>query len=245
MEVLGVPLDHCTLRQALARCESAAGGDSAPLQVVTLNPEMVMQARRNSALAQAIRRAGLVLPDGAGVVWASRRLGSPVPGRVAGADFVQELAQMAQARGWSIFLLGGRPGVAEAAAGALQRDHPGLLVGGVWAGSPAAAEAEAICTRVRSSGARVLAVAFGVPAQDVWLSRHLEQTGAGVGIGVGGTLDYLAGRVPRAPNAVRAAGLEWFFRLLRQPWRLPRMLRGAPFFWEVLRSSRGGRSDGR
>lgn len=232
-------MDRCTLPQALARCETAVIGAKDSLQVVTLNPEMVMQARRQPELARAIRSAGLILPDGQGVVWACRRLGAPVPGRIAGADFVQDLARMANKRGWSLFLLGGGPGVAQAAARALQLAHPGLRLGGVWVGSPDAGEAEAICTRIRSSGAQVLAVAFGVPQQDLWLSRHLEETGARVGIGVGGTLDYLAGRVPRAPAALRKAGLEWSFRLARQPWRLPRMLRGAPFFWKVIRTSPG------
>lgn len=231
-------MDRCTLPQALARCEATVTQQGAPLQVVTLNPEMVMQARRQPELAKAIRGAGLILPDGAGVVWACRRLGEPMPGWIAGADFLQELAEMAAKRGWSIFLLGGRPGVAEAAARALELAHPGLLVGGTWSGSPAAEEAVAICQRIRSSGARVLAVAFGVPQQDLWISRHLGQTGAKVGIGVGGSLDYLAGRVPRAPVALRKVGLEWSFRLARQPWRLPRMLRGAPFFWEAFRESR-------
>lgn len=231
-------MDRCTLPDALARCEAAATQAQGPLQVVTLNPEMVMQARRQPELAKAIRSAGLILPDGAGVVWASRRLRTPVPGQIAGADFLGHLAAMAAAREWSIYLLGGEPGVAEAAARTLELAHPGLRVGGFWSGSPASDEAVAIAGRIRSSGATVLAVAFGVPHQDLWLSRHLTETGARVGIGVGGTLDYLAGRVPRAPTALRKAGLEWSFRLVRQPWRLPRMLRGAPFFWDVFKESR-------
>jgi len=238
IELLGIPVDSCTRQEALARCEAAATRTSLPLQVVTLNPEMVMQARRRPALAQAIRAAGLILPDGAGVVWASRRLGHPVPERIAGADFLQDLAQLATRRGWPIYLLGGAPGIAGAAARALEHAHPGLTVAGVWAGSPARAEADDIASRIRLSGAVVLAVAFGVPRQDLWLARHLEATGAAVGIGVGGTLDYLAGRVRRAPRPLRQAGLEWSFRLARQPWRLPRMVRGAPFFWDVVRESR-------
>lgn len=234
-------MDRCSRARALALCEAAAGAGAPPLQVVTLNPEMVMQARRQPELAQAIRGAGLILADGAGVVWASRRLGAGVPERIAGADFLTDLAEMARLRGWPIFLLGGGPGIAEAAARALERDLPGLRVGGSWSGSPAPAQAAAICDRIRASGAKVLAVAFGVPQQDLWLARNLGQSGAKIGIGVGGTLDYLAGRVPRAPAVLRRLGLEWSFRLLRQPWRLPRMLRGARFFWESLKQPRAGR----
>jgi N-acetylglucosaminyldiphosphoundecaprenol N-acetyl-beta-D-mannosaminyltransferase len=199
---------------------------------------MVMQARRRPDLGRVIRHSGLILPDGAGVVWACRRHGAAVPERITGVDFLGDLAEMAREQSWPLFLLGAGPGVAEAAADTLERDHPGLRVGGTWEGSARVDEAQAICERVQASGAQVLAVAFGVPKQDLWLSRHLGQSGARVGIGVGGSLDYLAGRVPRAPAALRRLGLEWTFRLARQPWRLPRMVRGAPFFWETIRETR-------
>ncbi|MGH7691574.1 MAG: WecB/TagA/CpsF family glycosyltransferase [Candidatus Dormibacteria bacterium] len=236
LELLTVAVDRCTLAEALERCESALSGAARPLRVVTLNPEMAVQAGRQPELAEAIRSAGLVLADGAGVVWASRHLRRPVPERIPGADFLEHLAATAATQGHSLFLLGGGPGVAAAAARSLERSHPGLTVSGCWAGSPSPAEANSICQRVQRSGASILAVAFGVPEQDLWLARHLLQTGCAVGIGVGGTFDYLAGRVPRAPLALRRLGLEWCFRLARQPWRLPRMLRGASFFWAVLRA---------
>jgi N-acetylglucosaminyldiphosphoundecaprenol N-acetyl-beta-D-mannosaminyltransferase len=227
-------VDRRSRQEALDLCEAAVLGRSQPLQVVTLNPEMIMQARRQPELSRAIRHSGLILPDGAGVVWACRRLGVAVPERIAGVDFLGDLADMAREHNWPVFLLGAGTGVAQAAAKALERDHPGLRVGGTLEGSARSDEAAAICARVRESGAQVLAVAFGVPKQELWLSRHLGQSGAHVGIGVGGSLDYLAGRVPRAPMMLRRLGLEWTFRLARQPWRLPRMLRGAPFFWEML-----------
>jgi N-acetylglucosaminyldiphosphoundecaprenol N-acetyl-beta-D-mannosaminyltransferase len=237
---LGLPVDRRTRQEALALCEAAILEGAAPLQVVTLNPEMVMQARRQPELSRAIRHSGLVLPDGAGVAWACRRLGAPVAERIVGVDFLGDLADMARTHDWPIFLLGAASGVAEAAASALEREHPGLRIGGALQGSARSDQAQEICTRVRESGAQVLAVAFGVPKQELWLSRHLRESGARVGIGVGGSLDYLAGRVPRAPRVLRRLGLEWTFRLVRQPWRLPRMLRGAPFFWETLRQAGRG-----
>lgn len=237
VELLGIPLDRCTLAEALASCGEAVNGAGPPLQVVTLNPEMVMQARRQPELAQAIRQAGLILADGAGVVWGARRMAMAVPERIAGADFLGRLAEVACQRDWSLFLLGAGPGVADAAARRLEHDHPGLRIAGTWSGSPAVAEAPAICSQISSSGAMLLAVAFGVPQQDLWLARFLGLTGARVGIGVGGSLDYLAGRVPRAPALLRRLGLEWTFRLVRQPWRLPRMVRGGRFFWEVWRDA--------
>ncbi|MGC1185173.1 MAG: WecB/TagA/CpsF family glycosyltransferase [Candidatus Dormiibacterota bacterium] len=237
LELLGIPVDRCTLAGALDRCERAVTEGGRPLQVVTLNPEMIMQARRQPELAQAIRQAGLVLPDGAGVIWGARRLGAALPDRIAGADFLELLADMAAQRNWSLFLLGAAPGVAEAAGQRLQGEHSGLRIAGTWAGSPEGSEAAAICARVRESGATLLAVAFGVPEQDLWISHHLDASGARIGIGVGGTLDYLAGRVPRAPIMLRRMGLEWTFRLVRQPWRLPRMLRGGRFFWAIWRDA--------
>ncbi|MHB1525284.1 MAG: WecB/TagA/CpsF family glycosyltransferase [Candidatus Dormibacteria bacterium] len=240
LELLGVPVDRCTREQALAVCAAAlrAPGEDPPLQVVTLNPEMVMRARRESELALAVRGAGLVLADGMGVVWAARRVGSPLPERIPGVDFLGALCSLEAVRPEGVFLLGAGPGVAEAAGRRLVERHPGLRLAGCASGSPAEAEASALVQQVRESGARLLAVAFGVPAQEIWLGRHLQRTGCRVGIGVGGSLDYLSGRVPRAPEWLRRAGLEWSFRLLRQPRRLPRMVRGSAFFLAVGRQGR-------
>lgn len=240
LELLGLPVDRCTRGQALERCSKSLDASSAdpPLQVVTLNPEMVMQARRVPELARAVGAAGLVLADGAGVVWAARKLGAPVPERIPGVDFLWDLCSLSAAKGRGVFLLGAAPGVAEAAGRRLLGDHPELRVAGWASGSPAEAEAGSLVDQVKASGAGLLAVAFGAPAQEIWLGRHLRPTGCRVGIGVGGSFDYLAGRVPRAPSFLRRAGLEWSFRLLRQPWRLPRMLRGSTFFLAVLREGR-------
>ncbi len=240
LAILGAAVDLCTRQEALLRCERAlaAGAAALPIQIATLNPEMVMQARRNPELQEVLGAAELVVPDGAGVSWAARRLGSPLPERIPGVELLVDLLSLAARRGWSVYFLGAAPGVAEEAAVRLQRELPALLVAGCASGSYAEADAEAVVAAIRSSGARLLAVAFGVPHQDLWLGRHLAETGCAVGIGVGGSFDYLSGRVRRAPGALRRLGLEWSFRLLRQPWRIRRMLRGAPFFLLVWRESR-------
>ncbi|HEY6538259.1 MAG TPA: WecB/TagA/CpsF family glycosyltransferase, partial [Candidatus Dormibacteraeota bacterium] len=155
VQLLGLPLDRCTRDQALDRCGLAAASHGPPLRVVTLNPEMVVRAGRDPALFDAIRGAGLVLPDGMGIAWAARRLGVEVPERIAGADFLPDLARLAAERGLGLFLLGGRPGVAAAAGQRLVRDHPGLRLVGAWPGSPAPAEAAEICQRVEAAGAAV------------------------------------------------------------------------------------------
>ncbi|HUY96793.1 MAG TPA: WecB/TagA/CpsF family glycosyltransferase [Verrucomicrobiae bacterium] len=237
--VLGLPVSRCDRAQALRLCEEVVAqrrrSPARPLHVVTLNPEILMQARRLPDLRAVVRRAGLVLADGQGIVWAARRLGLPALDRVAGVDLLEDLAQLAAQRGWRLFLLGAAPGVAWAAASRLQARHPALVVAGTAAGSAAAADGPALAREIAGTRADILAVAFGAPRQELWLDRQLVATGCSVGIGVGGSLDVLAGRVPRAPAWLRGRGLEWAWRLLRQPRRLPRMLRASPFFWLVWR----------
>lgn len=231
-------MDLLDRRQAGELCRGRLrdrGSD--PLQVVTLNPEMVMEARRRPELREAVRSAGLVLADGWGITWGARRLGRQVPERIPGVDFLVDLCRLCAELELSVFLLGAGPGVAEAAFSRLRELAPGLALAGCL--SPRVSEAGAAAPLVRASGAALVAVAFGVPGQDLWLHRHLRESGCRVGVGVGGSLDYLSGRVRRAPAPLRRLGLEWAWRLARQPWRLPRMARGAPYFWRVWREARG------
>lgn len=193
-------------------------------QIVTLNPEMAMTARRDAALAAAIRGADVVTADGVGVVWALRLHGIRGPRRLTGVDLLDSFAALAAARGYRIYLLGAAPGVARAAAERLVARYPGLEVAGTHAGSPRREDERDTLDRVRAARADAVFVAFGSPAQEVWIARNREQLGASVAVGVGGAFDFLAGRVPRAPAPLRGAGLEWLYRLWREPWRWRRML---------------------
>jgi N-acetylglucosaminyldiphosphoundecaprenol N-acetyl-beta-D-mannosaminyltransferase len=231
--VLGVRVDRLTLAEVLdlterwvaeARARRARGAPIRTRQVVTLNPEMVMAARRDDALRAVLNGADLVLADGVGVVLAARLRGVRGIVRLTGVETVGALAERAAARGWRLFLLGAPPGVAAEAAVRLRAEHVGLLVVGTHAGSPLPAEDGASAERIREGATDVLCVAYGAPAQEWWIDRNREALGATVAIGVGGTLDFLAGQVPRAPAALRRMGLEWAFRLWRQPWRWRRML---------------------
>jgi N-acetylglucosaminyldiphosphoundecaprenol N-acetyl-beta-D-mannosaminyltransferase len=237
-EILGVPVDAIGREEALSRCERvlAQGAAAQPLQIVTLNPEMVMRARRDQAFREVVQRSGLVLADGAGISWAAGWLGHPLPERVPGVELLLELCSLCARRGWSVYLLGAAPGVAEEAASRLKAEIPGLIVAGCGSGSPE--DAESTAAEIRARGARLVAVAFGAPRQELFLDRYLAATGCAVGIGVGGSFDYISGRVRRAPAIMRKRGFEWLFRLARQPWRLPRMLRAAPFFLLVMRQRR-------
>ena len=216
-------VDALTLADAARRvCALAEAGERA--QVVTLNPELVMRARRDAGLVEVMRAARLVTADGAGVVWALRLAGQPVPARVTGVDLAMALAREAAARGLPIYLLGAPDGVAQAASEALAHIAPGLRIAGCWAGSPQPRDDAGTLARMRASGARIALVAYGAPAQEFWIARHLATAPPLVAIGVGGAFDMLAGRIPRAPDWMRAAGLEWLHRLMREPRRWRRML---------------------
>jgi len=220
--VLGTPIDCVDMIGALAEIERRLEGAGPCGLVVTVNPETVMRARREPEFAVAVWEAALRVPDGWGAVWALRRTGCDAEA-VPGVELAIEVAGLCARRSWSLFLLGGAPGVAEAAGARLQELHPGLRVAGCEPGSPDPGDDETVAARVAASGADVLLVAYGQPRQEFWIARNAARLPARVGIGVGGTFDYLSGRVPRAPAWMRSRGLEWLFRLLRQPWRARRM----------------------
>ncbi|MDR7386279.1 MAG: WecB/TagA/CpsF family glycosyltransferase, partial [Armatimonadota bacterium] len=166
---------------------------------------------------------------------ASRRLGRPLPERVPGVELMEALCERAARQGWPIFLLGGLPGVAEQAAAELRRRWPGLPVAGTHHGY---FQVEgAVVEAVARSGAALLFCGLGSPRQELWLSRHLDRLGVRVAMGVGGSLDVLAGRSARAPAWLRRVHLEWLYRLLREPRRWRRQLALPHFAWLVLRSA--------
>jgi N-acetylglucosaminyldiphosphoundecaprenol N-acetyl-beta-D-mannosaminyltransferase len=220
--ILGVPFDRMTLAGAVDRIESmvAEGGTH---YVVTPNVDFLVKARRDPELHAVLARADLVLCDGKPLVWASRLLGDALPCRVAGSDLVPSLLQRAAERGWRIFLLGGGPGVASDAASRIASAHPGLPEIAHFSppyrplGEMDDAE---IIGRVRAARPHVMLVCFGCPKQEKWISRHRGELDVPVLIGAGGTIDFLSGRIARAPVWMRRSGTEWLFRLLQEPRRL-------------------------
>lgn len=230
---MGVAIHDVTMAETLALIDRwiAAGGTH---QIATINPEFLMKARRDANFRATLRRAALCIPDGIGVLWAARMRGTKLRERVAGSDLVPLLSAEAARRGWRVFYLGAAPGVAEKAAAILAVRYPGLNVAGCYAGSPAPEEEEAIVARVRASRADILFVAYGAPKQDLWLDRNLARTGAAVGIGVGGSFDFIAGVSRRAPRWIQRLGLEWLYRLAREPWRWRRQLALPQFAWLIL-----------
>jgi N-acetylglucosaminyldiphosphoundecaprenol N-acetyl-beta-D-mannosaminyltransferase len=234
LNILGIPVHAVTTAGALqqVRCFMA---EPRLHQIATVNPEFVMAAQQDAAFRYVLRQADLCLPDGVGLLLASRWMGRPLPARVPGSEFVYHLAETAAKEGWPLFLLGAAPGVAEAAAAVFQRLYPGLIVAGTYAGSPAPAENDAIVQRINDSGAQLLYVAYGAPRQDKWIERNRHTlTNVRLAMGVGGALDFVSGRAIRAPQWVQNLGLEWLDRLIRQPWRWRRMLALPRFAWRVI-----------
>ena len=207
-------MDCVDTESALRRIESMVEEGGHHL-VATVNPEFVMRARSDHEFARVLESASLCIPDGQGVVWAARRQGCEMSGPVTGVDLIPPLAGLCAKRGWRMFLLGAAPGVADELAGRLRADHPDLEV-------DAAADDQS-AELVRQRRPHVLLVAFGAPKQEMWIDRAARAAGVPVAMGVGGSFDYLTGRVPRAPGWMRRARLEWLYRLGRQPWRLKRM----------------------
>jgi N-acetylglucosaminyldiphosphoundecaprenol N-acetyl-beta-D-mannosaminyltransferase len=234
IDVLGSPVDCVDMPAALAEVERLLEGGGPCRLVVTVNPEGVMRARRDPEFRSLLREAALRVPDGWGAAWALRRQGCAARA-VPGVELAVEIAGLCAGRGWSVFLLGGRPGVAAAAGRVLQELHPELRLAGCEAGSPAPAADAEVGARVAASGADVVLVAYGQPAQELWIRRNAGRLPARVGVGVGGTFDYLSGSVPRAPAWMRRRGLEWLYRLVRQPWRARRMAVLPAYAWLVLR----------
>lgn len=206
-----------------------------PRRVVTPNPEMVMLARRDPAFAAILAQADLAVPDGVGLLWASRLLGTPLRSLVPGSDLVPWLAERSAQRGDRWFLLGAAPGVAEAAGQVLAARYPGLRIVGTFAGDASpASDAE---TRVAVQAAMpvdALLIAYGAPRQEAWMTRNLD-LGVPVSIGVGGVFNFLTGRSPVPPRWTRRLGLGWLYRLITEPWRWRRQLDLPRFAALVLR----------
>lgn len=221
--VLGVRVDPVTQAQAVARIDEWLQERTPMRQVVTVNTEFVMEARRNTAFRLCLNEAALNVPDSVGMLFAARLQGRRLTERVGGVELTDALARHAAHHGYRLFLLGAAEGVASQAARALQRRYPGLQIAGTYAGSPHAGDRDAILTRLRQAAPDILFVAYGAPEQELWISQQLALLPPGVAVGVGGTFDYLAGLRPRAPRWMQRMWLEWLFRLITQPWRWRRM----------------------
>ncbi|HEX2057082.1 MAG TPA: WecB/TagA/CpsF family glycosyltransferase [Actinomycetota bacterium] len=237
VEVLGVPVARLTAAAARAEIVRLYERDR-PALVAYANAHTLNLASRDSGYREVLRSADIVLNDGAGLAIAGRVFGRPFPENLNGSDFNPAILEEAAERGWPVFFLGARPGVAAEAAQRLSARIGALRVVGTRDGYFAASESDEVARSIAATGAGVLMVAMGNPLQELWLNRHLEATGARLGVGVGAFLDFSAGVVPRAPTWLNRLGLEWVYRLLQEPRRMwRRYVVGNPLFLaRVLRA---------
>ena len=237
IDVLGVGFDNLTMEEAVdegVRLLHAEGTH----YVVTPNPEIVEVCREDPAAMRAVNGADLVLPDGIGVIKGAAMLGTPLKEKTPGIEFAAHLMGGMAEEGLSLYLLGAKPGVAEQAAENLRKQYPGLQIAGTHDGyfkddGPVAEE-------IRRSGADAVFVCLGAPKQELWMEKNGDATGAKLLCGLGGSLDVFAGVVERAPKFWSDHGLEWFYRLCKEPRRIGRMMK-LPLFLVHVRREKGRR----
>ena len=220
IDVLGVGFDNLTLDEAIERGAGLAAGEKFSY-AVTPNPEFLQQAKKNEKFRAVLNGADLVLADGIGVVKAASILGRPLKGRVPGIDFAAGLLGRMARSGERLFLLGAKPGIAETAAANLQKQYPGLMVCGTHDGY--FQDPRPVIRAIQDAHADVVFVCLGAPKQELWMAEYGPSTGARLMVGLGGALDVFAGAVERAPEKWQKMGMEWLYRLLKEPKRIGRM----------------------
>ncbi len=236
IRVLDVSFDNVTMAEALSRGEELLQSEGAHY-VVTPNPEIVEACRADAEAMAAVNGADLVLPDGIGVIYGAKMLGTPLKERVPGIEFGTAMIEYCARNGHSVYFLGAKPGVAEQAAENLKRRFDGLNVAGTADGyfkDDAAAAA-----RSAESGAAMALICLGAPKQEKFMARYGEETGARLLLGLGGSLDVFAGVAQRAPQFYVNHNLEWFYRLIKNPSRIGRMMKLPLFLVHVARAKRG------
>jgi len=253
VDIAGIGFDAVRYEDVLTAVEVFAGQTHKHHMIVTPNPEMVVHSEKHPSFKHVLNSASLSVPDGIGILWASYYLSLPkaknqlferfkvvstllkvlfkaksiykvLPGRVTGADLLFKIVEESQKKGWSIYLLGAAPGVANIAIDNLLKLYPQAIFAGSFAGTPAKSHEDELAERINLAKPDILFVAYGSPAQEEWIYRNIKKLDTvKIAIGVGGAIDFAAGKAKRAPKLIRSLGLEWFWRLLRQPSRIKRI----------------------
>ncbi len=229
--IMGVQFDNVTLDEAVA-LGCTLMETPGTHYVVTPNSEIVYACKSQPQLTEVLNAAALVLPDGIGVIHASKILKTPLKQKVAGIEFGTAMLGKAAERGWRIFLLGAKPGVAELAAQRLAEQFPGLIVCGTHDGY--FREDAPVLEEISAAAADILFVCLGAPKQEYWMARNAAATGAHLLLGLGGSLDIYAGVSKRAPDLWVRLGLEWAYRLVKEPWRIRRQMNLPKFLFSAI-----------
>jgi len=224
VEIVGVNIDNVNMDEAAGILEEYLGMDACSM-VFTPNSEILLEAVKNRELEDVLNGGQLVVPDGIGVVIASKFYGTPVKERVAGYDLLLRLMKAAGSMNKSVYLLGGKPGIADEAAIKLTEKYDGLRIAGTRDGYFGTEEEEQIINEINAGNADILLAALGAPKQEKFIYNNRSALKVRIAMGVGGSFDVIAGKVKRAPEFYQKAGLEWFYRLMKEPWRIGRMMR--------------------
>ena len=238
IDVMGVEFDNITIDEAVSQALDLMREQRAAY-VVTPNPEIVMAARENASLSDALAGADLVLADGIGVVKGAKILGTPLKEKIPGIDFAARLFSLLSKQNGSVFLFGAKPGVAELAAQNLLKQYPGLVIAGTNNGY--FTDDAPILDRINEASPDLLLVCLGFPKQEIWMAEHTGALNVGLMAGLGGSLDVLAGVAERAPEKWQRAGLEWLYRLKKEPRRIGRMMQLPKFLFSVIGRRLGGK----
>ena len=242
IDVMGVQFDNVTMAEALDKAKALLYGQKAAY-CVTPNAEIVYEAMHDPDFCALLNGAALVLPDGAGTVLGAKLLGTPLKQKVAGIDFAANLLGVLEESGKTLYLLGGKPGIGELATEKMLEKHPKLQICGIADGY--FKEEAPVIEKINAVNPDVLFVCLGAPKQEKFMYAHKDELHVHLMIGLGGSLDGFAGTVKRAPKWMIRLQLEWLYRLIKEPWRLGRMMRLPKFVLAVLgHRLRGGKKNG-
>jgi N-acetylglucosaminyldiphosphoundecaprenol N-acetyl-beta-D-mannosaminyltransferase len=239
VNILGLPIDNCTMHEALQKIVGYVEGHQFSF-AATPNVDFVIKARKDPVLRDLYEKANLVVADGVPLLWASRMLGTPLQERINGTDLFERTCELAAERGYSVYLLGGNPGAARNACKKLVARLPELRIAG-WECPPYGFGGDVdenlkVQARIRESGAQILFLGFGTPKQEKWISAYGREAGISFAVGVGISFSFVGGEIKRAPRWMQHGGLEWLWRLLKEPKRLWKryLVEDIPFFYLLL-----------
>lgn len=232
IDILGFQIDNVSMNEAVSVIENFIQ-EKSPHQVITANSLMLLKAIEEQKLREVFLHADLVVADSSGIVLAGKILGQYFKERVAGIDLLHKLVEHCEQKKYSIFLFGAQPGVAQRAAGNLKKRHPALLIAGTICGYFSKDEEEKIRQEIRDAQPDILFVGLNIPRQELWIAQNLDRLAVPVCMGIGGSFDVISERVRRAPRSLQYLGLEWFWRMLIEPWRIKRIILLPLFLWQV------------
>jgi N-acetylglucosaminyldiphosphoundecaprenol N-acetyl-beta-D-mannosaminyltransferase len=234
VSIYGLPFSKMGMEETIARL-TAAIDHREVTHVITANPIMVMSALDDPAYHSMMRTAELIVPDGTGVVWAAGYVGEPVAERVPGFDLLHRLMALGESKGWGVYLLGTDQQTIDQAAANLKQQYPRTRIAGVRNGYFGPEQDAEVIAAIREAKPDILFVARNAATQEPWIARYKSELGVPVIMGVGGSFDIIAGKLKRAPKLFQKLRLEWFYRLLQEPYRYKRMLVLPKFVIKVIR----------